>query len=1020
MKRWLKRILITLSILIAILVVASWVLPKMYKENIRVKLENEIDRQVDAEVTFSEVKLTLFKHFPNLTLNLQNLCVVGNDVFKTDTLAAAKEIQLEVNLWSLIGKGEVEIKSINLYNPEINIYVLKDGRANYQITRQAAADSTSASTPSSVHVAIDNFRIHHGKVSYSDWKKNIFVLAVDVDHTGVGDFKKDVFDYQTETIIRELSFEDDHVQYLLKKTVGVDLVMEMNVPESKFTFKENQIQINHFVFSMEGFFQKVVDHFAMNVKFHTQETQFKNILSLLPGLYLKDFDHLDTQGEVAFSGLLDGIYSSADNDMPKFHFDLNVKNARVKIDSLPEAFNNIQLDLSLDNPEHVFDSTQIHIKKFHVELGKHPIDGSVEMQGIRKPKVNADIVADLELSALKRLLPIKGIDLRGKVNLELKTNGLLDYKNSIVPSCSLSLSVKEGYFKYDSLPRPISNISFHLNAESKDGKLPNTVLDFKKIHAEVDDNLLHGFARLKGYPDVEVDVDLDADMDLEDIEKIYPVKGYQLKGKFNLDLFAKGVYNKTKKKMPFIDAKLKLTDGSVQYKAYPHPIKDIHFAAEVTSKTGNLSDASVSVSRMTYILEDEPFEITGSVADFNNYQYSFTVNGKADLSKLSQVYPLEGIQLSGLIDAQIKTSGLISDLEKGNYTRVSSTGRINFNAINIKGVNVKKPVLINDAVLTFTPSKIFLTRFDAQLGKSKVTLAGDIGNYMAFATQAKDLITGNLTLTCDTLDINEWMPPAQTATGKPIPATDTTHKKTQLIEVPKNFHIVFDSKIDAVKYEDLEITKLDGDIVMKDGVLSLHETGFNTLNAQFSFSGNYDTRSIEHPLFDIDMDVKDLDINRAYREIKLFRDLAPSASKAFGKFSITYKLSGELKKDMQPKLETLRGGGVMRIADAKINGMKLFEEISKSAKKSEINDPHLTDFTMETEIRDSKIIVKPFSMKLAGFDADIEGVNTMSGMIDYIVKVELVPLTKIKIPFHVTGYYDKPKVALGKGHKLPY
>jgi len=69
---------------------------------------------------------------------------------------------------------------------------------------------------------------------------------------------------------------------------------------------------------------------------------------------------------------------------------------------------------------------------------------------------------------------------------------------------------------------------------------------------------------------------------------------------------------------------------------------------------------------------------------------------------------------------------------------------------------------------------------------------------------------------------------------------------------------------------------------------------------------------------------------------------------------------------MQPKLETLEGGGIMRIADAKINGMKMFEEISKSAKKSEMNDPHLKDFAMETEIKDNKIVVKPFSIKFPG------------------------------------------------------
>jgi hypothetical protein len=797
------------------------------------------------------------------------------------------------------------------------------------------------------------------------------------------------------------------------------MIMEMNLPETKFTFKENRLQINHFIFSIDGFFQEVVDRYAMNLKFNAQETSFKNILSLVPGLYLKNFDYMETHGDLGFSGFLDGVYSGATNELPAFHLDVNVKNAMVKIDSLPEAFNNIQLELVVDNKERILDSTIIDLKTFHVDLGKHPVHGSIKIEGLHKPRINADVFADLEIAMLEKLFPIPKLTLKGKINFELKAKGIFDQKQSVVPPFSLNLKLTDGFVQYDSLPRPISNLQFHLNAENKTGNIQHTLVDFKQIHAEVDDNVLHGFAKFKGYPDTEVDADLDADLDLEDLEKIYPVDGYKVKGKFNLDVLAKGLYSKDQKKFPMVDSKAKLTDGSIQYKNYP-PIKDIHFFGEALSKTGDLAGARLNVSKFTYTLEDEPFEITGSLANLNNYEYSVNVTGKADLSKISQIYPLDGIQLSGLIDAQLKTSGLVSDLENGNYSRVSSSGKITATGINISGASVPRPIKIDNALFTFTPAKIILENLEGKLGKSNVKLNGDITNYMAFATNSKDLIKGDLDLLCDTLDINEWMPPRQTATGKPVPAADTVHSKLTVIEVPKNLFFIFDSKIKAVKYEDLTITEMDGDITIKDGVLTLHETGFNSLGAKFSIDGDYNTRDLAHPIFDMNLDVKDLDINRAYREVKLVRDLAPSAANTYGKFSTTYKLKGELKKDMSPRLETLVGGGVMRIAEAKINGMKMFEEISKTAKKNEINDPHLKDFMMETEIRDSKIIVKPFTIKVSGFDTDIEGVNTMSGAVNYLVKIELIPFTKIKIPFHVTGNYDNPKVALGKGHTLPY
>lgn len=60
--------------------------------------------------------------------------------------------------------------------------------------------------------------------------------------------------------------------------------------------------------------------------------------------------------------------------------------------------------------------------------------------------------------------------------------------------------------------------------------------------------------------------------------------------------------------------------------------------------------------------------------------------------------------------------------------------------------------------------------------------------------------------------------------------------------------------------------------------------------------------------------------------------MARSAACVSGKFSVTYKLKGEFAKDMSPKLQSLNGGGVMRIAEVKINGMKLFEEISAKKK----------------------------------------------------------------------------------------
>lgn len=1015
MRRVFKIILISLGTLIVLVAIALALLPVWYQNTIQVDVEKKIDQNLEVDVSFIQLRLRFYKHFPNLTLSLHDLLILGKGEFKRDTLALVKEAQFEVNVFSLLGK-ETEIKSIHLVDPLINVYVLKDGRANYAISKP---DSISQAESSPINIGIDQFSVENGEVNYHDWQRNIFMKATGVEHKGKGDFLNDVFDYDTETIIRHFSLNYDKIQYLNRKTIGIDLTMEMNLPESKFTFKENEIKIDHFNFSIEGFFQQVLDKYAMNMKFKANETSFKNILSLIPGLYLKNFDYLETSGELGFNGSLDGVFSDSTAEMPAFHLNVNVKNAMVKIDSLPNSFNNINFDLSIDNPEHVLDSTVFTLKDFHIDFDKHPLHGNVRVQGLHKPKVSADIFADLDLAAVEKIFPINGLALKGKANFELKANGVVDPEKLQMPPFFLNLKLNDGFIQYDTMPQPISNIQFHLIAENKTGNFEHTVFDFKKVHADFGLNPFRGSFKFSGYPDINIDADLEANVNIEDIEKIYPVDGYWMKGKFEMDITVKGLYSEAKKKFPLVDAKMKLEDGSVQFKQYPHPIKDIHFSAEAISKTGDLKDAQLHLHKLTYSLEDEPFEIAGSISDLNDYKYSMSVNGKIDLAKMSQIYPMDGVDLSGLIDAQITTSGLLSDLEKGKYFKTASSGNVVLSNILVSGKKVINPIRIDQANFSFSPEKVLLTKLEGKLGKSRVQATGDIYNYMNFLKKKKRPIKMDLDVVCDTLDLNEWMP-SITVAGKPIAQVDTSKSTLTVIEVPKNIEFIFDSKIHFVKFDDLVITEMDGEITMKDGVMSLHEAGFNSLNAKFNVTGDYDTRDMAHPIFDFDLGIEELDINRSYKQIKLIQQLAPSAANTYGKLSLSYKLKGELAKDLQPKLETLVGGGTMRIAEAKINGMKIFDEISKSAKKSEINDPHLKDFQMETEIRDSKIIVKPFTLKVSGFDADIEGFSTMAGMVNYLVKVELVPIMKIKIPFHVTGHYDNPKVALGKGHTLPY
>lgn len=81
--------------------------------------------------------LTFFRDFPNLTLDLRDLTVVGVDRFEGDTIAAVDSLRFALDVGSVIqslrGRGPVLVRSIHLDEPALHHRLLDDGTASWDI-----------------------------------------------------------------------------------------------------------------------------------------------------------------------------------------------------------------------------------------------------------------------------------------------------------------------------------------------------------------------------------------------------------------------------------------------------------------------------------------------------------------------------------------------------------------------------------------------------------------------------------------------------------------------------------------------------------------------------------------------------------------------------------------------------------------------------------------------------------------------------------------------------------------------
>lgn len=419
----MKKVLSIIGIVLVLLIGTLVALPFLFKDKIVQMVKDEANKNLNARVDWGSFDLTIISTFPNFSFTLNDLKVVGVNDFKNDTLISLKSLDLHLNLMSVIKGEKMEINGIVLDNPRINAIVLKDGKANWDITKPSTDTATAApSEPSKFQIGLKRFAIINGYLVYDDKQSDMYSKLVGLNHELKGDFTQDIFDLITNTTIDQLTFGYGGVNYFNKVKTGIDATITADMPNFKFTFKENEFALNALVFGLDGYFAMPKEDMDMDLKFNAKKADFKEFLSLVPGTYTKDFESVKTSGKLAFEGYAKGIYN--DKVMPAFGVKLLVENAMFQYPSLPKAVKNINIDLKVDNKTGNPDNTVVDIRKFHVEMGSNPVDVRMLITTpVSDANIDGTVKGKLNLAEVKDFVPMEGSELSGTFTASIDMKG---------------------------------------------------------------------------------------------------------------------------------------------------------------------------------------------------------------------------------------------------------------------------------------------------------------------------------------------------------------------------------------------------------------------------------------------------------------------------------------------------------------------------------------------------------------------------------------------------------------------
>lgn len=467
MAKWTKRILLTIVVLIALLLVAAVLVPILYKDKIEAAVKEQVNASMNATVEWGDWDIGILRSFPNASVEVKNVRVCNKAPFEGICLADIGDVRVTIGLMSLFS-DRIQIQRVALDRPVIHVKVLKDGRANWDI---AKTDSTNAELPvdtstAKFNVALKQYSISKGRITYDDESLPMRMDLNGVEHTGSGDFTQDLFTLRTKTTADSLTVVYDGVKYLRNVKADATADIDMDLPHMKFTFKDNDIKVNRLELGLDGWLAMPADDIDMDLKWNMKKNDIGALLSLVPAEFAGNLDGVDMTGKAAFNGYVKGTYN--ETTMPGFGVTINVDNGRFKYPSLPASVEGIFVDCNINSPQGKdLDGMVVDLKRFALNMAGNPVEARMHLETpISDPNVEAAVKANLDLASVKKVVPLpKGNELNGAVRADVQMAGRMsdvEAQRYDKFKAQGQLAVKGMNYKSDSLPYTvaISNLVF--------------------------------------------------------------------------------------------------------------------------------------------------------------------------------------------------------------------------------------------------------------------------------------------------------------------------------------------------------------------------------------------------------------------------------------------------------------------------------------------------------------------------------------------------------------------------------
>ncbi|WP_418981816.1 AsmA-like C-terminal region-containing protein [Alistipes sp.] len=422
----MKKIVKIAAIVVALVLVAALVVPALFRGKIEQIVKREANEMLTARLDFDRLSISLLRHFPNASVDLKGLTLVGAEPFAGDTIVAAKRISVVVDLLSLFGDGGLIVRKIVLAAPAVHAHKLPDGRVNWDVMKPSetvAAEQEASVEPSSFRLSVRDFRLSDAAVRYEDDSTGMRFSTAPASLRLRGDLSAERTDLALKLSSAGMRLVSGGVPLLSGAEAEFDAVIAADLAQKRFTFSDNRLRLNAIEVKLDGWVELDDDAVKMDIKAGSDRVQFKDVLSLVPAFYTREFRNLAAGGELSLSLWARGEMRGA--ELPAFELKTEVRDGSFQYSSLPKAVTGINIAARVANPGGVMDKTEVDLSKFTLQMAGNSLSAALYATNLASdPVFRGSVDGRVDLGAVKEVYPLeKGTKLGGQIAADVKLSG---------------------------------------------------------------------------------------------------------------------------------------------------------------------------------------------------------------------------------------------------------------------------------------------------------------------------------------------------------------------------------------------------------------------------------------------------------------------------------------------------------------------------------------------------------------------------------------------------------------------